>query len=884
MRTAGLGLLALVLLAAGAWVWWSTGATPAPLPTDPTAPPAAGSDAGPTVEATGATAPTGPAPESTRIDAGADGSRWSVRGRALCADDVPLANVPVQLECFAGPEAEGTPRHQLVVTTDAAGRFVWHLPAPTGTVTLRGRAKAPDHANYGAVRRVVRGEPAPQDFLVWSRPKDHIVVGTITDGDGTPIAGAWIGWAAERSLAAADGTFRHAFAGGAGTMALEAGAPGFVTQRQTVDTAGAREFTLHYRLGRGLQVAGRVVDADGRPVAGASVATFYTLQEPGTTDAEGRFLLTNVDPTRDRQVLFARKPGYVEAKTEIVPAAPVPSYELVLRRGVRVHGSVTTRDGTALPAAELYIGSSPYAYDRLDAVADDDGRFVFAAVAPGAQTLVASSEGFAPDTRTLAVPTDARELSVDVQLEPAHMLAGVVVDENGAPVADAGIAVRVKQGGTVNDLPGVRTRSAADGTFRLDGLPGGAVHLDVYGKQIARRAFEDIGVDRTDVRLVVQRAGRFAGTVVDDATGAPIADFRVHFAPARLAPGDRPVRSYSAVWVREGTRFQAANGVFRTDNDAFEPGAVVGLEISAAGYAPVRVPRVVATVAADPAELVVRLPRGAVLTGRVVRAADGTPIAGAQLIHYADDRPLRPGDAENGSRLRATSSDDGSFTLRDLPAGEAHLAVTVPGLPSHRAGPFALRSGETSECEVALPGAALLRGITLDADGNPLPAALVEANGPDGARHTTTGDATGQFAFAEPLAPGTYTVTATAARDGIAYALCEAITLGADQAHDLLLRPEGTAVLRGTVNGDAAAGQEVQVLVWPRERPDQPGPYRAVSTGGTFELRGLPAGRCTVLASAGRHAAEPIHCELDATTPTELAITLSAASAPRTSR
>ena len=73
------------------------------------------------------------------------------------------------------------------------------------------------------------------------------------------------------------------------------------------------------------RVSGRVVDADGRPVAGATVVlwvlnfTTYVEKMRATTDAEGRFLITNNDSHNIR--LAAEKPGVGRS-----PRVPVRLY------------------------------------------------------------------------------------------------------------------------------------------------------------------------------------------------------------------------------------------------------------------------------------------------------------------------------------------------------------------------------------------------------------------------------------------------------------------------------------------------------------------------------------------------------------------------------
>lgn len=893
MRSVALGILVLAITIVGWWLWReSPGIAPAPAPgpapTSPAAPTTAAPAAAPVVASTvDAANETTTTPPPDRVSIVPADFTWVVRGVVTKGSQAPYPGAIVRLQSFAGPSTDGTPQHEAVIMADATGHFEWPLPVPKGTVTLLGKGAMPNHASYPETQLVARGDPAPQDFDLYVAQKDRVVTGTVKDQHDQPIANAWVGSYEDKQPVAADGTFRTEVVSGRSATSLQAGARGFATMRQTLVVDNANETTAHFRLLPGFHIAGRVTDEAGQPIEGAKVATFFTLYEPVMTDAGGRYEITHADAAHDRHSLFARKSGYVEAKVEIQTSAPETTYDLVLKRGVRVHGRVFAPNNTPVAGASLYIGFSPNAYDRLDATSGDDGVFEFPAVAAGSQTMVTSRKGFAPDTQVFVVPSDQSDLLLDIHLQPPHTLAGVVVDESGKPLAGIGLAVLQKRPGSPGgrnargEYLELRATSASDGTFQIEGLPSGVVNLEAYSRRTVRKLEYDLAVDRRDVRMVLQMAAQLAAKVIDDVTEAPIVDFRVHFVQSmQQSNGERPIQRYSATWVREGFAFHNEDGIFRTVDEAFEPGAIGAIQVTADGYAPAIANRLVASPEPDPAACIVRLRRGCTVTGKVLRDSDGAPLAGAQIVHFDDARPRHQASGFGG-QLRTTTAADGSFVLANVPPGEASFEVTAPGLPPMIDGPVVMVSGGTVERVVRIPAGATVTGIVLDSEGVALPQARLQMYRRDQPAVSTASGDDGRFRFADSLQPGPWVLSAHASRDGVCFALSQTVNLTGGTPHDLVLRPQGTGVLRGTLLGEAAAGKTFHLSVSRIAGNDEGRHYSATCSADHFELRGLPAGEYQVMVSAGTGEFGVAKFTIDVSKPTEIKVTVTAPPAGR---
>jgi uncharacterized protein YfaP (DUF2135 family) len=109
----------------------------------------------------------------------------------------------------------------------------------------------------------------------------------------------------------------------------------------------------------------------------------------------------------------------------------------------------------------------------------------------------------------------------------------------------------------------------------------------------------------------------------------------------------------------------------------------------------------------------------AVLAGKVVDAADGSPVAGAEIALVGSDRTLK-------------ADEDGTFRLDRLPAGDAEIRVTADLYDSKKTKVTVARWAE-NKVEVVLTAAVLPRGQVVDAlHGQPLADVRIVAEGAGG--------------------------------------------------------------------------------------------------------------------------------------------------------
>lgn len=215
---------------------------------------------------------------------------------------------------------------------------------------------------------------------------------------------------------------------------------------------------------------GMVRSVAGAPIAGASVCTAApdaaccAQPECSVADADGHFEL-NLD-VRAQHSVFARAPGYLMQPGELAERRAGLLVFTLEPAARSVRGTVTDAGGGPIEGALVFAREAETSRRLASVVSDRDGAFSFGATM-AALIADAQADGYSRATSSLA-PT---ALSVGFVLAPAALLEGrVVADESGEPLA--GLEVSASGSGVLRER--ATAISAADGTFRLEALPGDA--------------------------------------------------------------------------------------------------------------------------------------------------------------------------------------------------------------------------------------------------------------------------------------------------------------------------------------------------------------------------------------------------------------------------
>ncbi|MEZ5964006.1 MAG: sigma-70 family RNA polymerase sigma factor [Planctomycetota bacterium] len=737
---------------------------------------------------------------------------WIVRGQAVQNSNRPAPSARIVARAYRATEAKGEPAVETLLVADADGRFDWPLEPPEVVTFCELRGEGERVHSYPETFVVAPGDPPPRVRLSLSF-LDARVLGRVLDDRGQPIVGARVryGWRSRGVPTGEGGRFELAVPTSP-TVGLTVGAHGFVDLRHDVAIdvqRGVGEVDLSLR--RANRIHGRITDDDGRPVAGATVRTFYTIYADGAeTDDDGRYVLDNLDPSLASHSVFARREGFVEAKAEVQASAADVAQDLVMHRGTAVTGTVFGPSGQPIPAATVFLGSSPNAYDRLDAFTDLHGRFAFPCVAAGEHTLNVERRGLASKRQEVTVPAaPAPALDIRVVLDAGHFVAGRVRDREGQPMANVSIAPRL--GGEY--LSDVRGTTDAAGRFRLEGLPADGLSLELYGRGVLRKQVPITDADRDDLDIVLDRHGFMAGTVVDGRSGEPLRTFRIRFGDPRLQDGEQQGGGYSASWVRGGKVFRADDGTFRIDEEV-QIGAVFALEASADGFAPTVDDHVVVQADADPAQVVFRLFPGTSVAGTVRDRETSLPIAGARIKAYVRGRPLQPHEPnDDEGRPIATSDAQGAFQLENVPEGDVFLRVEhADWLPATHGPITVTRATITPAQQVVLGHGATVTVAVRDAAGAPLAGVEVLIGSE---QRTARADASGT-AIIERVPPGTHEVALVERRgDRACRTFSRQIEVEHDDCQTEFVASDGDATLVVHVEGEETLPEDLVLSILP---------------------------------------------------------------------
>jgi protocatechuate 3,4-dioxygenase beta subunit len=598
----------------------------------------------------------------------------------------------------------------------------------------------------------------------------HPWQGTVTDEDGQPVAGATVTLSpldgpydeGRRALAGGEEAAASAATGGDGRWRLD-GAPG--ARRLCISAPGFVAFATagvghpsfieaaEVSLARDLGLTVRVVDGEGRPVAGARLfhsrwVFAFDAAAPGcplpVTGDDGTARLPRGEPAT--VAVLAVPPA---GRTDLLPSplreVAAPGATLVLPQGSPRRLAVRWPDGR--PAAGALVEVRP---GVPLAAADEAGRVTLAVPLDGAavRRRVLAAGGFhaavelaaAPRSRAADAVTPAPPVLVG--LEPPDLYRGrVVALPDRRPVA----------GAVVLWSPEVHAVSGADGTFSLVRVPGGDAHhpgrLAAWTDGFVPRDVAPPLAPADGIELQVAPAAAIAGWVVDAAghavAGAEVGveeDLRLRYPEMGWAEA-APFFAATAPPVRSGP-----DGDFRLAH--VDPGHAWGLRVEHPDFAPARLalPPPGAEGPAD--ELRIVLHRGTTLTVHVLGGA-GQPLAGTAARAAPPEGDGDPLLREDGW---TPCSADGRCRIAGLAAGRVDLRLAAPGhAPAVVRGVRVPDGGEVDLGTWYLEPEAEIRGTVLDAAGEPVPGADVRS-WPDPS-HRAAADATGAFVLAG-LVPG----------------------------------------------------------------------------------------------------------------------------------
>ncbi|HEV8241639.1 MAG TPA: carboxypeptidase regulatory-like domain-containing protein [Thermoanaerobaculia bacterium] len=474
-----------------------------------------------------------------------------------------------------------------------------------------------------------------------------------------------------------------------------------------------------------------VVDAAGKPVAGAAVVAdvsdsrFMADWMPGqarlVTDAAGKAVVHRAAATRLDVTVTAR--GQATLQLKGVRGSGVRA---ALAAGTARELRVAGPDGK--PVEGALVMALP-AFAPLGK-SDRAGKLTVASTGPTPLSLAVEDVAGASARISLEPPKgDARpaaaERTLDVRLERPLVLSGRVIDtESRQPLAGAVVYGQRPEAWAVSD---------AGGAYTLERLPPKRTGW-ISGAAVAHLPGFVDGSDASAGRaptLALRPAAALVGSVVDP-RGKPLAGVAVAAAPAPdMGGGMRFFRRMGMGSDRLQTKTDERGRYRLAPLPTDVPQQIT---FRHAGFATLE--KLLPPAARDRlAELHVTLQPGARGVGRVA-SMQGTAIAGAKVSLDRQEeggpgmrRMMRmPGERDEG-KAEAESDAAGKFTIADLATGKfvlrveaaGYAATTVPGIE------VPANAGEVDLGTVKLAPGAVVEGRVVGPHGEPIEGAEVFA-------------------------------------------------------------------------------------------------------------------------------------------------------------
>jgi protocatechuate 3,4-dioxygenase beta subunit len=749
----------------------------------------------------------------------------------------PLAGAAVTLHSTT----DGT---AFAATTDVAGRF--RIEAPEGRyyagVTRPGyTAITSDTLEEAMVELRGAAADARRDFELAPLRR---VRGRVQDEEQRAIEGAFVTltskqqprvysthgssyFGGDSAWTAADGTFDLTFPPQEGSegewvaMALKPGLAMGVVDGLKARGQGA---PLAITLTRGVELAGRVVDEAGAPIAGAAVLLAESAGFTGSlsrwdarsgedgwvrSDARGSFAVS-VRPGA-HELLVRAKGRAPRALHAYEPASGSP-LSVVLEPAVEIRGRAVRADGAGVGGVQVYSWRALMGAPVV-ATTDDSGAFVLAGLAAGLYQVRASVEGRAFGEMLTA---EAPATDVRIELKPAGRVEGrVTSSRTRQPVDRFTVTVESAQ------------RGGVDGDIRGSEFPTGAA-----GEEPGRFSVLDVPYGET---AVVVMAPGFTGrripiVVSSDATPELEVALDPGFVLRGRASGE-DADPLAGVQVSGGGEWYEHAAAQTNTQGEYEleglPAGSFELTFQHEGYRSTR--RTVDVSRESRADVV--LSRGVTVSG-VVLSADGKAAAKAYVqasssVAGADEGSV-PADSSGRFSMSGLSPGRYTFTASSTDGGEAK----AEDVDVEHTGPLRLvltraRTAVLIGRVIGLPPSAEDRFV------------FVEAKGDQGSDRGQV-DATGAFRL-EGVPTGAVRVSAvmTAGDGSMRSSRVSALEIVAGTESETVIEFANDITVSGTVvrDGLPAAGASVSFQ-------SKSGPLARALTdaSGRYSVQGLEAG------------------------------------------
>lgn len=592
------------------------------------------------------------------------------------------------------------------------------------------------------------------------------LVGTVVGPDGKPLSGVPV-FTSSNSIEAtgsaradsdAQGRFvlKHVRPGPVRLRAMAEGLPETQSERFRVEDGGlVEDIVLQFEAAWTL--SGVILDADGEPLAGASVerstgsvfpdisafsgAMATTRARRVMTDADGRFEMNDLAP-ESALLLTVRHDAHLDEQLEFSLSSETTTLDPIqLRRGGVVTGTITdAATGEVIPDARVQVlqhqedtSESFMMFDMAglgggankSVKSNGKGIYEIRNVEPGDYKIRVKKSGYAAFLGDPFTIGEGQVFTVNGELGGGAAITGSVVGAGSFPIAGAKIRAMSFQ----PEFTQTQAVTDENGKFSLEGLDAEATYqVSVSAKGWSPKDESGVATGST-LHFQLEEPGGVAGVVTDLATGLPVETFSVK--AKRSGGRGRSHIGFSAMDFGQGSKFQSPSGEFELASLA--PGRY-RLVVRAEGFVRSESDEIVVR-SGQVTEAAIALDLGGAVDG-YVRDSSGNPIAGVVVqrakggadgmiegVSIAMDSGGGAVSASFGgsNEARARTDENGYFLLSSLPVGEIDLKVSHKGYRDQEVEAVEIERSLTRRIEpVVLDRGATVRGTVRGTDGAPV--------------------------------------------------------------------------------------------------------------------------------------------------------------------
>lgn len=523
------------------------------------------------------------------------------------------------------------------------------------------------------------------------------------------------------------------------------------SQQSFVLVPGERKADLNLFLDHGGSVEGFVLNSDGRSVGDAEVQLYAATQFDGPvnhtewkgkTDGTGYFKIWGIE-VGERVQLYASaaKDGYTKARSDMIELSPKmmnQAIQITLPRGGEITGIVTDQNKMPIPGAEIEFNSSAFPGDpspsKIVVHTQPNGTYRVENCPAGGSSVKVSMAGFVGESRGVTIRNDQVSDNINFELENGQVIAGVVEDLEGYPIAGAKVTANGIKGAAGSETD----TTDKNGKFQLNNLGEGEFKLTATfqmdtpeGKQSYHFTNPSVHSGNVSTSIDCDLGNTTSGKVKGEkARGVP------NFTVKLNSINDTKPSQEFVFNLSRGLKDAA--GYFRMSK---LPRGLYKLTVTADGYEPY----VEDDVAIGPHRRTVlpdiRLNPAGGVVGRVFSSTSDRPVNNAKVrLESVDNLPTESSTVVSGS-----TNMRGEFRVATVPEGLYKVSVDHPsyiGMKMEMIHVTEKRERDLGKLYLE-PGGAV-RGTIVNNLGDPMPNMRVTVKGVTPSKQTTT-DAAGNY-------------------------------------------------------------------------------------------------------------------------------------------